>query len=63
MLLENKSLTPNDVVKILKEHGSEITMEQAKLILEFMIEMANISLEIIFHQEKELHNRKTDFLS
>lgn len=43
-----ENISPEEVVKILKEHGTTVTVEEAKLILAFMFELANISLDQYF---------------
>jgi len=39
------------VVEILKENGTLVSLEEAKIILSFMINLATISLEQIFENE------------
>lgn len=39
------------VVEILKENGTLVTLDEAKIILSFMINLATISLEQIFENE------------
>ncbi len=47
-------LLPQQVVEILKAHGTNVTEEEAKLILEFMVNLAKISLS----QTLEYENRR-----
>ncbi len=39
---ENGKITPERAIEILKRDGLEVTFEQAKLILEFLHQMADI---------------------
>ena len=38
-------ISPERAVKLLKEDGIDVTIEQAKVILDFMCEMAEIVVE------------------
>ena len=42
---EVKRITPDRAVEILKQDGIEVTIEEAKIILDFMYEMAEIVVE------------------
>ncbi len=42
---ENDKITPERAIEILKRDGLEVTFEQAKLILEFLHQMADIVVE------------------
>ncbi len=42
---ENDKITPERAIQILKKDGLEVTLEQAKLILEFLYQMADIVVE------------------
>lgn len=37
-------ITPEKIVEILGKHGTHVTIEEAKIILEFMYKLANIAL-------------------
>lgn len=37
-------MRPEDVVEILRKHGNEVTLEQAKQILEFLRMLADIAV-------------------
>lgn len=39
-----EKLQPKDAVEILRQHGTEVTIEQAVLILEFLRMLANIAV-------------------
>jgi hypothetical protein len=39
-----EKMQPEDAVEILRKHGVEITVEQAKRILEFFRNLANIAV-------------------
>jgi hypothetical protein len=43
--------TAEKVVEILKENGTFVTLDEAKIILSFMINLASISLDQIFENE------------
>lgn len=43
-LSEERGITPERVVKILKEHGTEVTLEEARIILDFMRKLARITV-------------------
>lgn len=40
-----QKISPERAVKLLKEDGIDVTIEQAKVILDFMYEMAEIVVE------------------
>lgn len=44
-------ITAEKVVEILKENGILVTLDEAKIILSFMINLASISLDQIFENE------------
>ncbi|GGI25151.1 hypothetical protein GCM10008119_16220 [Pedobacter mendelii] len=41
---EIRNVTPEKAVKILQEHGTIITVEEAKLILDFMYKLAKLAV-------------------
>lgn len=41
---ENDKITPEKAVEILKKGGLEVTSEQAKLMLDFLYKLANITM-------------------
>lgn len=43
-LNEEKGVTPEKVIKILEKHGTKVTLEEAKIILEFMRKLARITV-------------------
>lgn len=45
MLPEKRTLTPEKAVEILKKYGTIVTVEEAKLILDFMYKLAKLSVE------------------
>ncbi len=45
MLPEKRSLTPEKAVEILKKHRTIVTIEEAKLILDFMYKLGKLSIE------------------
>ncbi|MEO6522795.1 MAG: hypothetical protein ABIN91_14020 [Mucilaginibacter sp.] len=40
-----RNVTPEKAVKILAKHGNKITLEEAKLILDFIYDFANLSVK------------------
>ncbi len=44
-------ISAEKVVEILKENGTLVTLDEAKIILSFMINLASISLDQIFENE------------
>ena len=53
--MENvRGVQPQHVVEILKREGIIITEEQAKLILDFMYQLANFALDVYENHEKTL---------
>lgn len=40
----NRKVTPDMVIKTLKEHGRTVTRQEAKLILDFMYKIAILSV-------------------
>ena len=46
-----KDITPENVVQVLKENGTLVTLEEAEIILSFMINLATITLEQIFEHD------------
>lgn len=44
MLNKNRSITPQKAIEILGKYGTEITLEEAKLILDFMYKFSILSV-------------------
>ena len=42
-----RQLTPEKAVEILKKHGTQITVEEAKLMLDFLYKFAKLTLETV----------------
>ncbi len=42
---KTKRITPKIAVEILKEHGTKVTLDEARLILDFMYNIAKLSVE------------------
>lgn len=40
-----ESIYPEEIVKILAEHGTKVTLEEAKIIVDFMWQLANMALD------------------
>lgn len=50
MEVVKRKITPEKAVEIMKKHGTEITIEEAKLMLDFLYKFAKLTLEIVFKQ-------------
>ncbi len=48
MLTEKRTITPEKAVEILKKHGTIVTIDEAKLILDFIYKFANLTLNQMF---------------
>lgn len=57
--LDKQVITPEEVMIIYKRHGTTLTLEQAKKVLEFMFTMANIAL----NQISEDKNYRSNLIS
>jgi hypothetical protein len=42
---EKRRVTPQQAVKILKEHGTIVTLEEAKLILDFLYKFGKLAID------------------
>ncbi len=42
---ENDKITPERAIEILRKDGLEVNFEQAKLILKFLYQMADVAIE------------------
>jgi protein-tyrosine-phosphatase len=45
MKFEAEKISPEKAIEILKKDGLEVTLEQAKIILEFLYQMSEIVIE------------------
>lgn len=45
MEIEVEKISPEKAIEILKKDGLEVTLEQAKIILEFLYQMAEIVVD------------------
>lgn len=50
-------MSPEKVIQILKEHGTIVTLDEAKIILDFMNMLASITVEIYLKKESENANK------
>lgn len=50
-------ISPERVVELLKEHGTLVTLDEAKIILEFMYTFAEISLSqtLTYENSRSIH--------
>ncbi|WP_156522639.1 hypothetical protein [Arachidicoccus ginsenosidimutans] len=39
-----ETIQPEKILAILKQHGTQLTLEQARLVLEFMYKLATIAI-------------------
>ncbi len=61
---EKRNITPEKTVKILAGHGTIITLEQAKIVLNFLYKLSNLSVRqtikrAIKHQKEGLTKEKS----
>lgn len=47
-------------MQILKEHGTIVTLDEAKLILDFMNLLASVTIEIHLKSESESRNKMAE---
>ena len=47
MITEKRKITPEKAVEILKKHGTIITENEAKIMLDFLYKFAKLTLEIV----------------
>jgi hypothetical protein len=40
-----EQIRPEEIVQILRDYGTIVTLEEAKVILEFMLKLANLTLD------------------
>lgn len=52
MLTEKRNITPQKVVEILQKHGTIVTLEEAKIILEFMYKVGKLAVNQIVEGNK-----------
>jgi len=45
MRLEKRTVTPEKAVKILQEHGTIVSIEEAKIILDFMYKFGRLAVD------------------
>ncbi len=55
-----KRMQPEEAMKILKQEGMEVTLEQAQLILAFLYKFAKISLAVLVENPKNEWHRQFD---
>ncbi len=53
-------MQPEEAMKILKQEGIEVTLEQAQLIFDFMYKFAKISLGVLVENPKSEWYRQFD---
>lgn len=47
MLTEKRNITPEKAVEILKKHGTIVTLEEAKIMLDLMYKFAKLAVNQI----------------
>ncbi|MBN8851780.1 MAG: hypothetical protein J0H07_07990 [Sphingobacteriales bacterium] len=40
-----ENIKPEDIVKILAGHGIKVTLDEANIVLEFVLQLANMALD------------------
>ena len=48
--MENRKVTPEEVVELVKRDGETITIEQAQIVLDFMYTFDRITLEVLLDE-------------
>lgn len=48
-----RSIKPQKAIKILKEHGHDVSYEQAELILDFMYKFGQIAVDIYVTKDEK----------
>jgi hypothetical protein len=53
-------ISPQEVVEILKTHGTQVSEQEAKIILEFMYNLAKLSLaqNLEYENSRSVHPRE-----
>lgn len=46
-------ITPEKAVELLKNHGTVVTIDEARKILDFMNKMAKINVEMLLNENKK----------
>jgi hypothetical protein len=57
MVKEKRSVTPEKAIEILKKHGTIVTLEEVKLILDFMYKFGKLAIDQQFNL-LEIKNKK-----
>ncbi len=52
MIVVKRSVTPEKAVEILREHGTIVTIEEAKIILDFMYNFSKLAINQIVTKAK-----------
>ncbi|MEJ5993797.1 hypothetical protein WG904_05125 [Pedobacter sp. Du54] len=52
-------IKPQKAVKILKEHGQEVSYEQAELILDFMYKFGQLAIDIYVPKDEKGDENRT----
>lgn len=47
MVFEKRKVTPEKIMKIFKERGTKVTIEQARLVSDYLYKFAELALEKI----------------
>ena len=47
-----EQMKPEKAVEVLKKHGQDVTVEEAKLILDFMYKFANIAVAQVLRRQE-----------
>jgi len=54
------ALSPEKAVEILRQHGTIVTLEEAKLILQFMARLADIEVSQFLMKQNKKSSTETD---
>jgi hypothetical protein len=57
MQYKNRKLTPEHTVRILKKHGTVITIKEAEVMLDFLYKFAKLTLDSFLNQTNDAGSR------
>ncbi len=61
MEIEEEKISPERAIEILKKDGLEVTLEQAKLIVEFLYQMADIVVDQYLKKANQITPKSLEY--
>ncbi len=61
MEFEAEKISPEKAIEILKKDGLEVTLEQAKLIVEFLYQMADIVVDQYLKNANQITSKSLEY--